>query len=113
MEFEEPLKRKLAAFRPYGPQVLASGTNSEKLFGHTDIWTHSDTRTYSDTRTLLLTNSVKHKFSPSSLSRLVRDPKMFRNLKTNRPKVPAKFGQDWSRGFGEKWLQGTYGFVDL
>ena len=49
----------------------------------------------------------------SSLSRLVRDPKMFRNLKTNRSKVPAKFWQARSSGFREKWLQGTSGFVDL
>ena len=41
------------------------------------------------------------------------DPKIFRNLKTNKAKVPAKFGQDWSRGFREKWLRGTTGFTDL
>ena len=54
--------------------------------------------------------SVKQKFGPSSLSRLGRDSKMFR---TNKPKVPAKFGQDWARGFRKKWLQGTTGFTDL
>ena len=57
--------------------------------------------------------SVKQKFGPGSLSRLGRYPKMFRNLKTNRPKVLAKFGQDWARGFRKKEGQGTTGFVDL
>ena len=56
---------------------------------------------------------VKQKFGPSSLSRLVRDPKMFINLKINKVKVPAKFGQDWPRGLGKKEGPGTTGFVDL
>ena len=34
---------------------------------------------------------------------LGRDLKMFRNLKTKKAKVPAKFGQDWLKGFREKW----------
>ena len=57
--------------------------------------------------------SVEMTIGSRSLCRLGRYPKMFRNLKTDRPKVPAKFGQDWSRGLREKWSHGTTGFTDL
>ena len=112
----------LAAFRPFGPQVLASGTRSASnsykraKFVQKDIFVQGhfqNIRTKGHICTKRDIYCVEQKFSPSCPIRLGRDPKTFRNLNTNKVKVLAKFGQDWSRGFREKLLQGTSGFVDL
>ena len=111
----------LAAFRPFGPQVLASGTRSAS---NSYKGTNSYKRTYSyrDIFKIFVLRDifvqrdiycVEQKFSPCCPIMLGRDPITFRNLKTNKVKVLAKFGQDWSRGFREKLLQGTSGFVNL
>ena len=41
------------------------------------------------------------------------DPKMFRNLETNKVEVPAKFGQAGSSGLEEKEGEQTSEFVDI
>ena len=109
-----PFNSNSLLFGPTGLNCSPPVLREEDKFGQRDISVRTKGQVFgqrdmcSDKGTC-----VEPKIVCSTLSRLGRDPKMFRNLKTNRSKVPAKFWQARSSGFREKWLQGTSGFVDL